>query len=336
MSQETPFQLPIIDFCKSDLKPGTSEWDLVKSRVWKAISEHGCFKALLDKIPLHVEKSFLGEVKELFDIPLQTKRQHVSEIPFYSYFGKSTPPLQYESFGIEDPSIFDNCNNFTNVLWPHGNPDFRKSVKYFTAQVSQFEKLIRRMILESMGLDNYMDEHMSSTSCVLRVMKYQAPQITEPTYTKHHTDKNLITILYQNQVDGLEVQTKHGMDEWSIAPALPSIDFCKSDLKPGTSEWDLVKSRVWKAISEHGCFKALLDKIPLHVEKSFLGEVKELFDIPLQTKRQHVSEIPFYSYFGKSTPPLQYESFGIEDPSIFDNCNNFTNVLWPHGNPDFR
>ena len=68
------------------------------------------------------------------------------------------------------------------------------------------------MILESMGLDNYLDEHMSSTTCVLRVMKYQAPQITEPTYTEPHTDMNLITILYQNQVDGLEVQTKHG--EW--------------------------------------------------------------------------------------------------------------------------
>jgi isopenicillin N synthase-like dioxygenase len=132
MSQETRFQLPIIDFCKSDLKPGTSEWDLVKSQVWKAISEHGCFKALFDEIPLHVKKSFLGEVKELFDLPLQTKRQHVSEIPFNSYFWKSPPPLQYESFGIEDPSIFENCNNFTNVLWPHGNPDFRYTRTFFS------------------------------------------------------------------------------------------------------------------------------------------------------------------------------------------------------------
>ncbi|KAJ6963385.1 hypothetical protein NC652_001876 [Populus alba x Populus x berolinensis] len=152
-------------------------------------------------------------MKELFDLPLQTKRQHVSDIPFNSYHGKSPSPLQYESFGIEDPSIFENCNSFTNVLWPHGNPDFRKNINYFSTKVSEFEKLIRRMILESLSLGNYLDEHMSSTSCVLRVMKYQLPQITEPAYTsKSHTDKNLITILYQNQVDGLEVQTKHG--EW--------------------------------------------------------------------------------------------------------------------------
>ncbi|KAJ6701021.1 hypothetical protein OIU74_012381 [Salix koriyanagi] len=213
MSQETLFQLPTVDFCKPDLRPGTSEWDSVKSQVWKAISENGCFKALFDKIPLHVEKSFLGEVKELFDLTPQTKRLHVSEIPFLSYFGKSPPPLLYESFGIEDPSIFKNCNSFTNVLWPRGNPNFSEKINYYSTQVSEFEKLIRRMILESMSLGNYLDEHMNSTTCVLRLMKYQVPEFTEPTYaSKSHTDKNLITILYQNQVDGLEVQTKHG--EW--------------------------------------------------------------------------------------------------------------------------
>ncbi|KAB5574132.1 hypothetical protein DKX38_001326 [Salix brachista] len=177
MSQETLFQLPTVDFCK----PGTSEWDSVKSQVWKAISEHGCFKALFDEIPLHVEKSFLGEVKELFDFTPQTKRLHVSEIPFLSYFGKSPPPLLYESFGIEDPSIFKNCNNFTNVLWPQGNPNFSEKINYYSTQVSEFEKLIRRMILESMSLGNYLDEHMNSTTCVLRLMKYQVPEFTEPT-----------------------------------------------------------------------------------------------------------------------------------------------------------
>ncbi|CAK7356621.1 unnamed protein product [Dovyalis caffra] len=196
-----------------DLNPGTSEWDSVKSQVWKAISEYGCFKASFDKIPLHLEKSFLDKLKELFDLPLQTKTQYVSEIPFNCYLGQSPPARLCESFGIEDPSIFKNCNNFTNVLWPQGNPNFSKNIHFFSKQVSELEKIIRRMILESLSLGNYLDEHMKSTTCSLRVMKYEVPESTETTHSlKPHTDKNLITILFQNQVDGLEVQTRDG--EW--------------------------------------------------------------------------------------------------------------------------
>lgn len=69
------------------------------------------------------------------------------------------------------------------------------------------------MILESLGLEKYMEEHMNSTNYLLRVMKYKGPQTTETKLGLNgHTDKNIVTILYQNQVEGLEVQTKNG--EW--------------------------------------------------------------------------------------------------------------------------
>ena len=56
-----------------------------------------------------------------------------------------------------------------------------------------------------------MDEHMDSTNYLLRAMKYKGPQTTETKVGLNaHTDKNIVTILYQNQVDGLEVLTKDG------------------------------------------------------------------------------------------------------------------------------
>jgi isopenicillin N synthase-like dioxygenase len=65
------------------------------------------------------------------------------------------------------------------------------------------------MILESLGVEKYMEEHMNSTDYVLRLMKYKSPQTND---TKlglvSHTDQNITTILYQNQVGGLEVMTK--------------------------------------------------------------------------------------------------------------------------------
>ena len=73
--------------------------------------------------------------------------------------------------------------------------------------------MIRRMVLESLGVEKYLDEHMGSTNYLLRVMKYKGPQTTDTKLgLTAHTDKNIVTILYQNEVEGLEVKTQGG--EW--------------------------------------------------------------------------------------------------------------------------
>ncbi|KAK4719231.1 hypothetical protein R3W88_017569 [Solanum pinnatisectum] len=67
------------------------------------------------------------------------------------------------------------------------------------------------MIVESLGVEKYMDEHMNSANYLLRLIKYKEPQSDETkTGLSAHTDKNIITILYQNQVKGLEILTKDG------------------------------------------------------------------------------------------------------------------------------
>ncbi|WMV35113.1 hypothetical protein MTR67_028498 [Solanum verrucosum] len=67
------------------------------------------------------------------------------------------------------------------------------------------------MVVESLGVEKYMDEHMNSINYRLRLMKYKEPQSDETKTGLHaHTDKNIVTILYQNQVKGLEILTKDG------------------------------------------------------------------------------------------------------------------------------
>lgn len=57
-----------------------------------------------------------------------------------------------------------------------------------------------------------MDELVDSTDYILRVVKYEraAPQTSiEPTIgARAHCDQNMVTLLYQNEVNGLEIQTK--------------------------------------------------------------------------------------------------------------------------------
>jgi len=77
--------------------------------------------------------------------------------------------------------------------------------------VSRLDGMIRKMCLESLGVEKYLDEHMNSTYYLARLIKYKAPQTNEPKVgIPQHTDKNIFTILCQNHIDGLEVQTKNG------------------------------------------------------------------------------------------------------------------------------
>ncbi|XVF74656.1 hypothetical protein PTKIN_Ptkin13bG0128700 [Pterospermum kingtungense] len=211
MSPETQVKLPVIDFSKHDLKPGTPEWDSIKIQIRQALEEYGCFEALFDKV-VEVQEALFGAMQELFDLPLQTKKRYVSEKPFRGYYG----PTQtlYESMIIDDGNFAENIEQrLTNTLWPQGNTSFSKTLLSFSGLASGLEKTIRRMVLDIFGVEKYMDELMDSTNYILRLMKYGGSQTSEPTVVaRAHFDQNMVTLLYQNEVNGLEIQTKDG--EW--------------------------------------------------------------------------------------------------------------------------
>ncbi|MBA0628111.1 hypothetical protein Godav_022882 [Gossypium davidsonii] len=223
MGFQTPLKLPVIDFSKPDLKPGSNEWDLVKGQVQQALQEYGCFEALFDKIPLHLREAIFGSLQELFDLPLQAKIRNVSNKPYHGYVGQYPQVPLYESMGVDDANITEKVEALTTTLWPQGNSSFSNTIQSFSEQLSELDQIVRRMILESFDLEKYMDEHMGSTNYLLRVMKYKGPKTTETKLGLHsHTDKNIVTILYQNEVDGLEVLSKEG--EWiNVKPSKHSF-----------------------------------------------------------------------------------------------------------------
>ncbi|KAK6787474.1 hypothetical protein RDI58_015999 [Solanum bulbocastanum] len=204
-------KLPIIDFSREDLKPDTLVWNQVKGQVHTALVEYGCFEASFDKIPIHLRKSIFESLQELFDLPLQTKLKNISKKPFHGYVGQYPQVPLYESMGIDDANIPHKAEKFTQTLWPQGNPTFCETIQSYSEHLSELDQTVRKMILESLGVQKYMDEHMNSTNYLLRVMKYKGPQSNETKLGLNgHTDKNIVTILYQNEVNGLEVLTKDG------------------------------------------------------------------------------------------------------------------------------
>ncbi|KAB2086399.1 hypothetical protein ES319_A04G028700v1 [Gossypium barbadense] len=88
-----------------------------------------------------------------------------------------------------------------NALWPQGNISFSKTLASFTQLASELQKKILKMILESFGLEKYMDEFIDSTNYQLRIMKYEKPKTNDSTPAlAAHCDTNTMTLLYQNEV----------------------------------------------------------------------------------------------------------------------------------------
>ena len=88
-----------------------------------------------------------------------------------------------------------------------------ESIKTYSRKLQELDVTVKKMVFEILGLENYLDEQMQSTEYLLKFMKYRAPEPNEADIGIHsHTDTNIMTILHQDEIGGLEIQTKY--DEW--------------------------------------------------------------------------------------------------------------------------
>ncbi|KAI9107480.1 hypothetical protein K1719_021517 [Acacia pycnantha] len=85
-----------------------------------------------------------------------------------------------------------------------------KVMKDISEQLSELEQMVREMVLASLGVEKYLDEHMNSSTYMLRVLKNSAPQTEDSKLgVVPHTDGRITTVLYQiKEVGGLEIETK--------------------------------------------------------------------------------------------------------------------------------
>ncbi|XP_077226475.1 putative 2-oxoglutarate-dependent dioxygenase AOP1 [Tasmannia lanceolata] len=220
MGSENQTQIPFVDFCKDPLalEQGTEGWTLLCQEVRDACERFGCFQVASDKIPSHLREDMFGAIKLLFDLPVETKKKNFSLKPYYGYVGGSDVVPLYESLGVEDAPRLDQARAFTELMWPDGNPSFCQTLNSTSSKVLELDLIIRKMIFDSFGAGKCYDSHVGDTSSIFRVMKYNPPVGNESAIgLVAHTDKNFITILCLDEVQGLEVQSKDG--DWIHVPS---------------------------------------------------------------------------------------------------------------------
>ncbi|XP_021817970.1 2-oxoglutarate-dependent dioxygenase AOP2-like [Prunus avium] len=222
MGAEGQPKLPVLDFSKEALKPGTNSWLLACKDVRQALEEFGCFVVLYDKISPEFRNAFLGALQELFDLSTQTKMTNKYEKPLNGYVGQIPKLPLHESLGIDNATNLEETQKFTKLMWPGGNDKFCESAYSFAKVAEELDQMVTRMIFESYGVEKYYDSYVGSISYLLRLLKNRSPQENEPSLGfVAHTDKSFTTILYQNNhVNALEFETRS--HEWIRVEFPPS------------------------------------------------------------------------------------------------------------------
>ncbi|XP_027935258.1 2-oxoglutarate-dependent dioxygenase AOP3-like [Vigna unguiculata] len=211
-SEEQHPMIPVLDFSMEDSKPGSDSWLERCRSVRQALEEHGCFVAVYDKACEELENGVFCSMKELFDLSHETKQRNTYEgSPLKGYVGQLPQIPLHQSMGIDEGTTLEGIQSFAHKMWPKGNHQFCKYIFEYAKVAEELDRMVARMIFESYGLSEYYDSYIGSTSYLLRLLAHTAPEKVEPQLgLVAHTDKSFTTILHQNHVNALMVETRNG------------------------------------------------------------------------------------------------------------------------------
>ncbi|XVE98545.1 hypothetical protein REPUB_Repub03eG0115100 [Reevesia pubescens] len=150
-------RIPIIELTikSKDLGRGTDGWKSLCQRVREACENYGCFEVVYDKISSNLRAGTFSLIRELINLPFETKRKNINPKPLHGYYEPGSDLLPfYESFGIEDAS---NCNfvkSFLELMWTQGHDQyFCQTINTLMKELEELSHIIGLMIIDSYGLE---------------------------------------------------------------------------------------------------------------------------------------------------------------------------------------
>ncbi|KAH0904613.1 hypothetical protein HID58_044116 [Brassica napus] len=200
------------------------EWDSVRAQVRTALEEYGCFEALFNGASVELRKALFEASEEFFDLPLETKLRTKSDKLYKGYAeaigcdGANNPQkcrrsnlqaLASRQHHLQKRLIqkAEVGNLETGYRYPAIS---RKNVQSFAENLIALDVKVRTMIMESFGLEKYVEEHLNSAR-----KHFQEQPGLNP-----HIDSHFLTILCQNDVvDGVEIKAKDGEDWIKAKPS---------------------------------------------------------------------------------------------------------------------
>ncbi|MFB2880163.1 isopenicillin N synthase family dioxygenase [Floridanema aerugineum] len=230
-------QIPIIDFAPF-INGDANSKNLIANQVNQACQGIGFMYIKNTGISENLIKQVFREAKIFFALPITVKNQLAwsDEFSNRGYVGIERERLNPEqpgdlkeafNVGKEDNSTnFNFGQNNTSLIcnpWPSGEENFRETVLNFYQACTETANII----LEAFAIalqqpTNFFTNTHTAQNHTLRLLHYPPLQQTpKPGQVRagEHSDYGSITLLFQDEIGGLEVCTTAG--KWIAAPTIP-------------------------------------------------------------------------------------------------------------------
>ncbi|ESA33987.1 2og-fe oxygenase [Leptolyngbya sp. Heron Island J] len=222
--------IPVVDF-SGFLQGNSAIRQQTIQTIFQACHQVGFLYLKNHGIPLKAIDQAFDQSRIFFDLPLTAKQQLAwsSEYTNLGYIGlerecldEAKPGDLKEAFNIGSESLTAATVHPSTNLWPTEQPLFRQTMNDFFELCSTATEQIFRAFACALSMPaDYLVQHHQTQNYTLRLLHY--PPLTAAPRAGQlragaHSDYGSLTLLFQDNVGGLEVQTAQG--DWIAAPTI--------------------------------------------------------------------------------------------------------------------
>ncbi|KAJ9171377.1 hypothetical protein P3X46_014759 [Hevea brasiliensis] len=206
---QSSVELPILDISKplhpsflSSLAEACEKWGFF------LIKNHGISKHLYNKI--------CSLSQDIFSLPSETKLELGPSSSVKTYTPHFIASPFFESLRVSGPNFFASAQSSTNILFNQQSCEFSEALQEYGSKMTELSKRIIEMLLLSLGDDldrkKYYESEFKNCHGYLRIINYTPPKCLDDEVEGlgMHTDMSCVTIVYQDQIGGLQVKSREG------------------------------------------------------------------------------------------------------------------------------